>query len=123
MRIPWPNPPWGDGTAIGSAVAHAAKLLAETPYRCKRRVIDVSGDGRSIVGPEPAKIRDLVTTLGITINGIVILSDEPEVEEYYRKKVIGGPGAFVIGVESYEEFDYAIKKKLLREMQPKVAAN
>ncbi len=37
-------------TAVGEALAHAAEVSATAPETCKRRVIDVSGDGVSNEG-------------------------------------------------------------------------
>lgn len=121
-RIRWPRPIWGTGTAIGSAMQHAATLLAETPYKCTRRVIDVSGDGTSIVGPSPARVRDVLVPMGITINGIAIRADEgpgePGLDVYYAENVIGGHASFVISAASYEDFKTAIRIKMKREIQP-----
>ena len=50
------------------------------------------------------------------INGLPILTLEPELEAYYRQRVIGGPGAFVIAVKSYEEFAEAVRRKLVTEI-------
>ncbi len=110
----------GTGTAIGAAMFYAARLLADSPFTCWRRVIDVSGDGRSNVGPKPATARDLIVAQGITINGLAIVSDEPDLNDYYRDHVIGGDGAFVIVAADHESFDVAIRNKLLREILPRV---
>ena len=53
---------------------------------------------------------------GITINGLPIMAVEPHLDEYYRDNVIGGPGAFMIAVESYEQFADAVLRKLIREI-------
>ena len=53
---------------------------------------------------------------GITINGLPILTLEPDLADYYRQNVIGGPGAFVIAVNSYEEFAAAVRSKLITEI-------
>jgi hypothetical protein len=37
-------------------------------------------------------------------------------DEYYRDSVIGGPGAFVVAVETFESFGEALRRKLLREI-------
>ena len=38
--------------------------------------------------------------------------------DYYRTKVIGGNGAFVITANTFKDYPEAIRKKLLREIQP-----
>ncbi len=53
----------------------------------------------------------------MTINGLAIVNEEPDLEHYYRTEVIGGPGAFVIAAKDYEDFSRAILRKLLREIE------
>ena len=115
-RVARPRTEVGTGTAVGAAMFHAAKLLANAPHNCWRKIIDVSGDGRSSVGPAPALARDAIIAEGITINGLAIISDEPDLDAWYREHVIGGDAAFVIVAANHEAFDVAIRKKLLREL-------
>ena len=109
------------GTGIGLAVGFATKLIEERPNRCKRSVIDVSGDGRNNVGPEPAVARDFAVSSGITINGLAIRDSDLLLDVYFRKFVVGGKGAFVIAADSYIDIAGTIKKKLIRELSPHVA--
>ena len=60
---------------------------------------------------------------GITINALPILRfDEngritnPGLDRYYRKRVIGGPGAFLIPIHVTEAFPEAILRKLIIEI-------
>jgi hypothetical protein len=122
-QMPRPLTELGLGTAVGAAMVYAAKQFARSPFRCQRRVIDVSGDGRSNVGPKPSEARDVIVKLGITINGLAIVSDEPDLNVYYRDQVIGGRSAFVITAATHEAFDVAIRQKLLREILPRISLN
>ena len=79
-------------------------------------MIDVSGDGRNNRGRPAAEARDEAVRAGVTINGLPILAIEPDLEEFYRDNVIGGPGAFVIPAASFETFADAILKKLVIEI-------
>ena len=108
-------------TAIGEALAHAAEVSAGAPEPCKRRVIDVSGDGVSNEGrPPPVLSRDLAAR-GYTINGLVIRGADPDPVAHYRAEVIAGPGAFVEVAASFEDYPRAILRKLLREIdQPMI---
>jgi hypothetical protein len=99
-----------------SAIDHAMTLFPNAPYRGARRVIDVSGDGRNNRGRPSAEARDEAVRAGVTINGLPILTVEPDLEEVYRDNVIGGPGAFVIPAASFETFADAILKKLVIEI-------
>jgi hypothetical protein len=106
----------GGGTAIGGALEFAIGLLDGNGFRGRRRVIDVSGDGRANQGAQPAKLRDAAVALGITINGLAILNEDLAVADYYRAQVIGGAGAFVMTANDYESYALAILTKLLREI-------
>ena len=106
----------GGGTAIGGALKFAMRLLEGNDFQGRRRVIDVSGDGRANQGAHPAKLRDRAVALGITINGLAILNEDLAVAEYYRAHVIGGTGAFVMTANDYESYALAILIKLVREI-------
>ncbi|WP_345819706.1 DUF1194 domain-containing protein [Methylobacterium fujisawaense] len=124
-----PRPFYGR-TAIGSALAFATDLLARAPFRADRRVIDISGDGTGNAGRSIAEARDAAVASGITVNGIVILSDPEGMPDflkehtnpsgglaaYYRAVVIGGEGAFVMTAESFAAFGRALIAKLVREI-------
>jgi len=112
----------GTGTALGPALRFAAAQLETNGMHCDRRVIDVSGDGRANVGEPIAAPRASIIARGITINGLAILSDEGDLDAYYRDHVIGGPAAFVMTASSHETFAIAIRNKLLREIAPKLAS-
>ena len=107
---------FGGGTSLSGAIDHAMRLLEESPFEGTRRVIDVSGDGSNNSGRSPRQARDAAVAAGIGINGLPILSVEPGLDRYYRDNVIGGPGAFVIAVDSFEQFADAILSKLVAEI-------
>ena len=65
------------------------------PNRCRRRVIDVSGDGPNNEGSPVNNVRAQLIYEQVTINGLVVLGDEPSLGKYYRQNVIGGNGAFL----------------------------
>jgi hypothetical protein len=48
---------------------------------------------------------------------LVILADDPELDHYYRKNVISGPGSFVIKINSFKDFSKAMIEKILREIE------
>jgi hypothetical protein len=119
---------FGGGTSISGAIDHSMALLDRSPFSGGRKVIDISGDGRNNRGRLATDARDEAVRGGITINGLPILAIEPDLEEYYRNNVIGGPGAFVIPAHSFETFGDAILKKLIieisgsRDARPALAA-
>ncbi len=104
-------------TALGSALGHAASMLAEAPV-CDRQVIDVSGDGENNEGFPPELAYRNSPLGGVTVNALAIGGSIPldDMVAYYRREVIRGPGAFVEQAQGYEDFERAIRKKLEREV-------
>lgn len=107
---------FGGGTSISGAIDFSRLLLARSPYRTIRRIIDVSGDGSNNSGREVTQARDEAVRDGVAINGLPILTVEPGLDIYYRDHVIGGPGAFMIPVKDYDNFADAVLKKLINEI-------
>ncbi len=103
-------------TAIGEALLLCETLLATLPTQATRRVIDVAGDGRNNAGPPPDPIRDRLVAGGVTINGLCVLHEEPDLLRSYTAEVIGGSGAFAISCARYADFAEAMQWKLMREI-------
>jgi hypothetical protein len=110
-------------TAIGEAVAHAARIGAEAPMACTRKVIDISGDGASNEGRRPRPMADAVAAAGYTINALVIRGADPDPLEEYMLNVVAGPGAFVEVAETFDDYPEAIRRKLLREIEQPMAVS
>jgi hypothetical protein len=111
-----PRQLFSGGTSISGAIDHAMKLFPASPYIGTRRIIDISGDGSNNSGRSVTLARDDAVSAGVGINGLPILTLEPYLDRYYSDNVIGGPGAFMIAVQSYEAFADAILKKLITEI-------
>jgi Ca-activated chloride channel homolog len=103
-------------TAIGEALLASLTLLSHIPDTPKRQVVNVIGDGRSNNGIPPGPVRDRMAAGGITINGLCILHEEPDLLASYTAEVIGGPGAFAVTCQDYAAFAAAMKQKLSREV-------
>ena len=101
-------------TAIGAALDYATRLALGVD--AKRRVIDISGDGRDNQSGEILEGRVKAIAAGITINGLAILNEDPLLEFYYLSEIIGGEGAFVLGADDYDDFAQAIEIKLIKEI-------
>jgi hypothetical protein len=104
-------------TAIGDVLRFAIEHLERRPSRGARRIVDVSGDGKSNAGVAPGPLRDAAAAAGITVNGLAILNDDLTVDLYYADHVIGGPDAFVVTAHDYRDFVRAMRLKLLREIR------
>jgi len=111
-----PRQLFGGGTSISGAIDYARLLLAQSPFRGARRVIDISGDGANNRGRPVTQARDEAVHDGVGINGLPILTLEPDLDRYYYDNVIGGPGAFMIPAANYDAFADAIQKKLINEI-------
>jgi hypothetical protein len=117
------RPTTSGGTAIGDALGRGVSVLAENNFRGLRQVIDVSGDGRTNQGDSPAPIRAHAVSLGITVNGLVIIDEDPQLIGYYLERVIGGPGSFVLQADDFEDFARAVRLKLIREIAGSMIAS
>ena len=119
---------FADRTSISGAIEFAMDRLANAPFNCVRRIIDISGDGTNNAGRDVTELRDEAVAKGVTINGLVILSDNPMswnpdhtnppggLDNYYRNNVIGGPGAFVMVAQNFNSFGQAIIAKMIAEV-------
>jgi Protein of unknown function (DUF1194) len=103
----------GSLTAIGNAADFAAGQLAKAP-QCMRQVVDVSGDGVTNDGlPIQAAYQDPVFA-NVTVNGLVIGTDR-KVRDHYEMAVLHGPGSFLVDAKDFDDFERAMKEKLIRE--------
>jgi hypothetical protein len=119
---------FADRTSISGGIDFAMMQLERAPYESQRRTIDVSGDGTNNSGRNVTSARDDALAKGVTINGLVILSERPipwnpehtnppgGLPNYYRDNVIGGAGAFVMVAENFNSFGQALISKLIAEI-------
>jgi hypothetical protein len=112
---------FGGGTSPGGAIDFGRRLLESSPVHAARRVIDVSGDGRTNNGRPSSLARDEAVARGIIINGLPILHLEPDIDEYYERNVIGGPGSFIVPARDFVSFADAMRRKLFREVAGQTA--
>ena len=115
-------------TSISAAIDFAMTRFAAAKWQAKRRIIDVSGDGTNNSGRAVTEARDQAIASGITINGLAIINDRPNLGYsahtqppgglplYYRQNVIGGPNAFLIVVQDFKSFADAMANKLAKEI-------
>ena len=109
------------GTGIGRAILFAVDRFGLNGLASSRKVIDLSGDGRETTfrdyGVGPAQARMRARARGVAINALAILNEDPDLEAYYRERVIHGPGAFTMAVADYSGFAAAMRRKLIREIR------
>ncbi|MCW2283720.1 hypothetical protein M2323_001848 [Rhodoblastus acidophilus] len=135
----------GEFTCLATMLREAREgLVRSVPGEASALVIDVSGDGPDNCAGAHAteEERDKTIAGGVTINGLPIrtenefigtgayrapgfgmeeLRNEPHmagttIEDWYRRHVIGGPGAFHVVANGYADFERAFRRKFLREI-------
>ena len=107
-------------TGLGDALLAGADVLASRD--CVKKTIDVSGDGKNNVGVRPQDVKARLRADGITVNGLVIATqDIAELSAYFHANVIVGAESFVETAGGFEDYARAMKRKLLRELVPKFA--
>lgn len=108
-------------TAIGEALVAAENVLAEVP-ECRRKVVDVSGDGISNEGILPETRRASLSAAGIVVNALAIESDEADLTGWFYENLIHGEGAFVVTANNFDDYPEQIKRKLRRETTRQLSA-
>jgi hypothetical protein len=115
-------------TSISAAIDFAMAHFAKSKWQASRRIIDVSGDGTNNSGRPVTEARDQAVVRGVTINGLAIINDKPNLGYsahtqppgglplYYRQNVIGGPNAFLLVVQDFNSFADAMANKLAKEI-------
>ena len=112
-------------TSISGAMLAGARAFEDSPFEGTRRVIDISGDGANNDGVPVLAARESVLQQRLTINGLPIVNDRPSrfgrrqvpnLDLYYTDCVIGGPGAFIIVANGFEDYARAVRRKLILEI-------
>jgi Ca-activated chloride channel homolog len=101
-------------TAPGDAIDFTRHQF-DAVSQCKRRVIDVSGDGAENAGKDTATASARAAKAGIEINGIAIEMIGVAITGFYEKKLIT-PGGFVLTARTHKDYPRAIAEKIFREL-------
>jgi hypothetical protein len=105
----------GTLTNLSGAMEHASEMLSQAPYRAKRAIVNIIGNGEDNVGENPLRARAQLLAGGATINGVVVGGD-PAVLSYYRSQVIGGRTAFVLPADKAETLVQVFAMKFVSEI-------
>lgn len=110
-------------TAMGHALGHAAIRLQNGPD-CLFRTVDIAGDGVNNDGFGPLDAYGAFPFLNVTVNGLVVNAAEFESETglipFFRSEVIHGPGAFLEIANGFDDYENAMRRKLIRELSAQV---
>lgn len=82
-------------TNLSQAIDRAGDMLLTAPFATGRSIVNIIGNGEDNVGEAAGPARDRLVDAGGIVNGVVLTRD-PAMVDYYRRQVIGGPGAFVL---------------------------
>ena len=102
-------------TNLSQAIDHAAEMILTAPYATDRAIVNIIGNGEDNVGEAAEAARERAMAMGGTVNGVV-LGDDPHLLDYYRRQVIGGPGAFVIATGEAATLVEALTRKFLHDI-------
>lgn len=112
----------GNLTGPGNAINFGAPLFTDNGFEGDRLVMDVSGDGAQNTGSSTSAARDAALAGSGSqdavdvINGLPILTDDPNLDVWYTDNVIGGTDAFVLASATFDDFRDAIERKLISEI-------
>ncbi|MGH6961028.1 MAG: DUF1194 domain-containing protein, partial [Dongiaceae bacterium] len=114
-------------TALAAGLRQATLLLAQGEFGAARQVIDVASD-HPHDGGRSAFARDAAVEIGITINALPIISDDPigtfdgrmtyataqwgagGAVAFYRRDIIGGAGNFMVEARDFGVFGEALRR-------------
>lgn len=121
-------------------------VVSSVPARAASIVLDVSGDGidNCQVTEATDRERDELVAMGVTINGLPILvkgendvvgagayrapgfelrgllvgpgTEQTTIASWFSQHVIGGPGAFLLAADGFEDFGRAFRQKFVTEI-------
>ncbi len=120
-----PEPETASRTAIAGGIDSGIRFIEKNRFDGTRRVVDISGDGPNNWGDPVTRARDRAAVRRITVNGLPIMNDRPsrsgrapmpDLDLYYRHCVIGGPGAFIVIANDFDDFARAVRRKLVLEI-------
>jgi hypothetical protein len=115
------------GTALGLAMREGVAHLAARSH-CWKLTLDLSGDGKSNLGPRPVDVKPEIVGTDVTINALVIGADAPsfgdlrqaeigELASYFMANVIVGPDSFVETALGFDAYGASMARKLERELE------
>ena len=101
----------------GHALGFGGDMLATAPA-CGGQTLDLSGDGRNNDGYPPEVAYQDGIFDGITVNALAVGGGEPldSLVQYFTDTVIRGNGAFVEVARNHQDFEKAMRRKLVREV-------
>lgn len=90
-----------DGTHLGTMLQFVQHVFGVAPWRAEvRDVVDVFGDGKNNGGLPVHIPRQELANMGVTINALAIVNEEPTLADIYRTELVTQPtdagGRFIL---------------------------
>jgi Ca-activated chloride channel family protein len=101
-------------TGVGSFIDFALGQFGPVAD-CKRRVIDISGDGPDNAGTDPTAARRAAERAGVQINALAIEGIGVAITNFYRTRVITSDG-FVMTARGHSTYAETLRQKIRREI-------
>jgi Ca-activated chloride channel family protein len=101
-------------TAVGALLEAALRQFGPVA-ECRRRVIDISGDGTDNAGSDPAAARRAAERAGVQVNALAIEGIGVAITNFYRSRVITRDG-FVMTARGHSTYAETLRRKILREV-------
>ena len=108
-------------TSISAMIEMGVALFGANQIAGDRRVIDISADGHNNSGRQLPLLKLFAEMNQVTLNGLAIIDEIPQLDAYFERHIITGPGAFVVTANDYAAYGEAIVRKLLREISKPVS--
>ena len=120
----------GGQTSISGAMLFAQQLFEDNAFNGLRKVVDIASNGQNSEGPPVSDALEALRSIGATVNALTLAEyslDQPDpyasifnadvepLEAYFKSKVIGGPGSFVMAADPTDLAE-AIFRKLTKEV-------
>jgi Ca-activated chloride channel family protein len=101
-------------TAVGALVEVALRQFGPVA-ECRRRVVDISGDGTDNAGSDPAAARRAAERAGVQVNALAIEGIGVAITGFFRNRVITRDG-FVMTARGHATYAETLRRKILREV-------
>jgi Ca-activated chloride channel family protein len=101
-------------TAVGALVDFALDQFGPVAD-CRRRIIDISGDGPENADTDPSAARRAAERVGVQINALAIEGIGVAITNFYRARVITRDG-FVMTARGHSTYAETLRRKIQREI-------
>lgn len=108
----------GSQTDLSLALAASSEALARLPFEANRQIVNLVADDIANIGEVPEIGRDRLLSEGSTVNALTMVKGKAvaPMADYYRRRVIGGPDAFVHAVAESPSWRDAMRRKFMLEV-------